>query len=188
MVQEIKDRHQKTFVQTTTQSKKTLDLETEKKLQFRLATEEDIKFLNEFRFYENLEELPKDKGIIVAEKNGEILGAVTTSSKTFRYIPAKSKLRVWNLRKKYETSAWIFRLFVREDQRSKGIGKKLVKTMVTHLRKKGIKTFYAGTEPGQYQNISMRAFAASGFNVIGSCVCLRSWHKLCVGKLMKLEL
>lgn len=116
----------------------------------------------------------------MAEENGRVLGAVTAGPKKFRYVSGTNRIRFWSL-KKVETKAWVHGVFVREDQRSRGIGKQLVKNMVAHLRKKEIKTLYAGIAPGPFKEVSRKVFLASGFTDIGSCVCLR---RFCMGTLM----
>lgn len=153
-------------------------------MHFRIAHGKDLTSLKELLFYRHLDSIPKDEEIIVAEENGRILGAVTIGYKRFHFIPGKSKIRFWTL-KKTETNAWVFRLFVREDQRSKSIGKQLVKRVVSHLERKGKKTLYAGIARGPFNNVSRRVFLSSGFSDVGSCVCLR---RSCVGTLMKSQL
>lgn len=155
-----------------------------RKLRIRLAEEKDVVSLRELLYYQNIGNLPEDEEIIVAEENGRILGAVTAGHKKVRYISKTSKIQFWKL-KNVETNTWIFRLFVRKDQRSRGIGKQLVKKMIGHLRKRGIKNMYTGIEPGTFKEISRKVFLASGFTDLGSCVCLR---RLCIGTLMKLQL
>lgn len=153
-------------------------------MRFRIAQSEDLTSLKELFFYQLLDSIPKDEEIFVAEENGKILGAVTIGFKRFHFIPGKNKIRFWTL-KKTETNAWVFRLFVREDQRSKSIGKLLVKKVISHLRRKGKKTMYAGIAPGPFNNVSRKVFLSSGFIDVGSCVCLR---RFCVGTLMKSQL
>ena len=153
-------------------------------LRIRSVNEKDIESLTELLYYQNLDNIPEDEEIIVAEENGRILGAVTGGSKKFHYVSGRNRLRFWGL-KKVETNAWIHGLFVREDQRSRGIGKQLVKNMVAYLRKRGIKTLYAGIAPGPFKEVSKKVFLASGFVDIGSCVCLR---RFCIGTLMELQL
>ena len=154
--------------------------ERDANLQIRHAQEKDIDALRKLGFYENLIELPEDEEILVAEENGTILGAVSAKHKKIRYIPKASKLQFWSLRN-IETNAWIYRLFVREDQRSKGLGKELVMNMATYLCAKGIKTLYAGIEHGPFKEISRRVFLAAGFTDLGYCICMR---RVCVGNLM----
>lgn len=153
-------------------------------MRIRIAHSRDLTSLKDLLFYRHLDRVPKDEEIIVAEESGKILGAVTIGYKKFHFIPGTSKTRFWTM-KKAETNAWVFRLFVRDDQRSKSIGKQLVKRVVSHLKNKGIKTLYAGIAPGPFDKISRRVFLSSGFSDVGSCVCLR---RFCVGTLMKLQL
>ena len=153
-------------------------------MQIRIAREKDVESLKSLLFYENVSKIPKDEEIILAEENGEIIGAVSAGKKIVRYIPKTSKLKFWQL-KKVKTEAWIFRLFVRKNQRSKGVGRQLVKNMVAYLRKKGVRTIYAGIAPSPYKKASKKVFTAAGFIEAGYCVCLK---RVCIGTLMKLQL
>lgn len=157
------------------------------KVQIRPVQEKDIESLRKLSFYQNLTTLPKNEEILVAEENGVILGAVSTEHRKIRYVPSASKFpfRI----KKVETDAWVFRLFVREDRRSRGLGKKLLGNMVTHLRKKKIKTLYAGVAGGPFQEIAKKAFLAAGFTELGHCICVSvRAHRVCLGNLLILRL
>lgn len=123
----------------------------------RLAEQKDIDSLKKLLCYKSLLKLPEDEEIIVAEENGKILGAVTAGHKKVRYILKTNGIWFWNV-KKIETDAWIRALYVREDERSRDIGKQLVKSMAAHLLEKGVKTMYAGIALNAFKEIQGRPF------------------------------
>lgn len=155
----------------------------------RLAEKNDVETIHEMSSYsEGNLTYPFAEDILVAERDGKAVGAVTATCKNIQYAakewkdsgkdPQKSELRKIS-------GPWISRLFVFPEYRFQGIGTRLVEKATEHLKEKGYHEIYAGIHTkNPFKSVSLEIFQLNGFKVIGSCICFLS-SGYCQGTLLE---
>jgi epoxyqueuosine reductase QueG/GNAT superfamily N-acetyltransferase len=155
----------------------------------RLATKNDAKSLLNIPQYSKCEVIfPLKAEILVAEREGKVLGAVSVGLKDITYISGewkKSYERHLNTKIENVSGGWISKLYVFPEHRHKGIGTKLVKETVKYLKEKDFTKAYAGIYiKNRFRKTSHRTFEKNGFKHFGSCICFLS-EGHCQGTLLK---
>jgi len=155
----------------------------------RLATKNDAKSLLKIPQYSKCEVIfPFKEEILVAERDGKVLGAVSVGLKDITYISGewkKSYERYLNTEIDKVSGYWISKLYVFPEHRYQGVGTKLVGEAVKRLGERNFTEAYAGIYiKNEFRNVSRHVFENNGFEKIGSCVCfLASGH--CRGTLLR---
>ncbi len=142
----------------------------------RLAAKHDVESLLKIPAYSKcVVAFPFEEEILVAERDGKVLGAISVVHKDITYVSGE-----WN--EGYESSlntlmekvsgCWISKLYVFPEYRLKGIGTKLVEETVKYLNEKGLTEAYSGIYiRNDFRNISQHIFEKCGFKKFGSCIC-----------------
>lgn len=155
----------------------------------RRATKHDLESLLEVPQYSKCDLVfPIEEDILVAEKDGKVLGAVCIRVKDITYISGEWKESYeqhLNTKMEKVSGCWISKLYVFPEHRRKGIGTNLVKEAVKYLREKGFTKAYAGIYiKNRFRETSQRIFERNDFKKFGSCVCFLS-EGYCRGTLLK---
>jgi GNAT superfamily N-acetyltransferase len=155
----------------------------------RPATEEDAVSLLEMpSYFRSNVDFPFLEDILVAERDGKILGAVSIGHKDIACISGEledDKMQPLNTEMQRISGPWISKLFVFPGYRYQGVGTRLVEESVKHLRKKGFTEAYAGIYiKNAFKEVSRQVFEDNGFEQIGSCVCFLP-KGYCQGTLLK---
>jgi len=155
----------------------------------RLATKNDTESLLRIRQYSECKiGFPHGEDILVAERDGKVLGAVSVAGREITCVPGEWKTgyeRHLNTKIENVSGHWISKLYVFPEHRRKGIGTKLVKATVEYLKAKGFTKAYAGIYiKNRCRKTSHRLFERNGFKPFGSCVCFLS-EGYCRGALLK---
>ena len=155
----------------------------------RLATKHDTESLLEIPQYSECEVVfPPKEEILVAERDGKVLGAISVGHRDITHISGEWKEsyeRHLNTKMEKIPGFWVSKLYVFPEHRRKGNGTKLVKETVKYLKEKGITKAYAGIYiKTKFRKASHRIFEKNGFKNFGSCICFLS-EGHCRGTLLK---
>ena len=158
----------------------------------RPATTHDRRFLLSIPQYSGSEVFPSREDILIAEKDGKILAAISIGLNKITCIRGEwedcyeQDLKTTGARGLEKvTGYWLSKLYVLPEYRHKGIGTKLLEESVKYLEDKGITETYAGIYiKNRFRNISHRIFEKNGFTKFGSCICFLS-EGYCRGTLLK---
>ena len=155
----------------------------------RLATKNDTESLLKIPQYSKCEIVfPLEEEILVAERDGKVLGAISVGHKDITYVSGEWKEsyeRHLNTKMEKVSGCWVSKLYVFPEHRRKGIGKKLVKEAVEYLKEKGFTKAYAGIYiKNRFRKTSQRIFERNGFKHFGSCICFLS-EGYCRGTLLE---
>jgi epoxyqueuosine reductase QueG/GNAT superfamily N-acetyltransferase len=153
------------------------------------ATKRDIKFLLEMpSYFRSGVAFPFKEYILIAERDGKVLGAVSVGQRDVSYVPGERKdssIDPSNTEMQRVSGPWISKLYVFPEYRFQGVGTKLVEESIKYLSKKGFDGAYAGIYiKNKFREVAMQVFKANGFQEIGSCICFLS-KGYCQGILLK---
>lgn len=131
--------------------------------------------------------LPSNENVLVAEKAGKVLGAVSVGHKdvTFSSSEYNDDKQPPNGELQKVSGPWISKLFVFPEYRYQGIGTKLIGEAIRYLEAKGFAEAYAGIYiKNAFREVSQQIFRDNGFEEAGSCICSFS-NGHCQGALLK---
>jgi epoxyqueuosine reductase QueG/GNAT superfamily N-acetyltransferase len=155
----------------------------------RSATGNDLACLSRMPSYSKSDlAFPFKEEILIAERDGRILGAVSIGQREIGYVTREmqnccAQLSEASLQK--VRGSWVSKLFVFPEYRFQGIGTRLVGAAVEYLKEKGCTQVYAGIySKNTFLKVSQQLFKDNGFEKIGSCVCQLS-QGYCDGTLLK---
>ncbi|MGA3192900.1 MAG: GNAT family N-acetyltransferase [Candidatus Bathyarchaeia archaeon] len=132
--------------------------------------------------------LSDGEDILIVERDGIMLGAVSVGSKDISFICGSWKESFTQcldnlLQKIY--SGWISKLYVFPEHRYQGVGTKLVEEAVKRLGEKNFTEAYAGIYiKNKFMKVSRHVFENNGFEKTGSCVCFLA-SGYCRGTLLR---
>jgi epoxyqueuosine reductase QueG/GNAT superfamily N-acetyltransferase len=155
----------------------------------RPATKRDIKLLLEMPSYSRSGvALPFEEYILVAERDGKVIGAVSIGQKEVSYICRERKdssIDPSNTEMQKVSGPWISKLYVFPEYRFQGVGTKLIEESIKYLSEKKFDEAYAGIYiKNKFREVSIQVFKTNGFQEIGSCICSLS-KGYCRGTLLK---
>jgi epoxyqueuosine reductase QueG/GNAT superfamily N-acetyltransferase len=146
------------------------------KITVRPATKYDINSILEMPSYSRASvAFPFKEDILVAERDGKVLGAVSIGHKNIAYVCGERKnscKQSLDIEMQRVSGPWISKLFVFPEHRYQGIGTKLIEESVRYLKDKGSSEVYAGIHTRNvFREVSHQVFKDNGFREIGSCIC-----------------
>ncbi|MBN1245161.1 GNAT family N-acetyltransferase [Candidatus Bathyarchaeota archaeon] len=158
----------------------------------RLATTKDCESLLKMPPYSNckFDCLLCSEDVLVAEKNGVVIGAVSISYKDISYVPGERKPEFngcLNDRVSQVSGVWISKLYILPEYRSQGVATKVTKEAIEYIKKNSFTEAYAGVNTkNMFRKISEHVFEKNGFKKIGSCICFLTQNgQNCAGTLLK---
>jgi GNAT superfamily N-acetyltransferase len=144
-------------------------------IKVRLATEGDNESLLNMPSYSKNCSGRRREDVLVAETGGVILGAVSVGHKDISCVLGNwNDGFVKNLSSLVNnvSGAWISKLYVFPEYRCRGIGTRLVREAVEHLKGKKFSEVYAGIYvQNKFRELSEDVFRDNGFESVGSCIC-----------------
>ncbi len=141
----------------------------------RVAKKEDLASLLKMPQYSGVT-FPAKDDILIAQGDGEVLGAVSVSQWRINCLLGewKDEFRKERLNEVAVPvqGRWISKLYVFPEHRLQGVGTRLVEEAVSFLKDKGCDEVYAGIYiKTKHRETSHHIFEKRGFRKIGSCVC-----------------
>jgi len=154
----------------------------------RLANQKDLRYLREMPpYFRGHVSFPFKEDILVAERNGKVLGAVSVGHKDITYVSRQLKdisecPQDTEIQK--TSGAWISKFYVFPEHRQKGIAKRLLEESIKNLSQKTFDKAYVGVyAKNRFRRVSKRLFKKYGFQEMGSCICLLP-KGYCKGRLL----
>jgi len=147
----------------------------------RFATKYDIPSLLKMHPYSKSKiSFPFEEDILVAERDGKVLGAVSVGHKDVAYASGELSARVVadmhlqhvNAKMPKFSGCWVSKLYVLAEHRCQGIATKLVKESLECMKENGFTEACAGINiKNEMKTVSQHVFEKNGFKKFGSCIC-----------------